>query len=145
MLAKNHETNIVTSNEQHSALSVIDGGKKVTLDLPEGLLEVRKILDKSYRSAERVYDSVLSSNEREVLCFAAGLKRKDLNLKFSQLDAKARLAIRQAIFVCEKLFKSFNSVNAIAADKFVLPGEKMADINNPTMAMKHAENSGVFS
>lgn len=121
-----------------TALSVIDGGKNLVQDVPEGLLKIREMLNKNHRSAERIYDKVLSSNEREILCFAAGLKRQHLTLKFSELDAESRISLRKAILICEKIYRGFNKVSALSMDKFLMPGEKLvSNINNPLNFVDH--------
>ena len=119
----NEQSNNTNEASTIVEFSVIDGGKKAEQKVPKGLQEIRKMLDSNLRSPARIYDSVLNSKQREVLCFAAGLKRKDIELKFTELNVDARQAIRKAIFECQNIFASFNDASAIETKKFFLPGE----------------------
>lgn len=89
----------------------------------ECLAEIRQKLNANTRNPARIYDGVLTSNQRELLCFAAGLTRTDTTLTFTQLSIEARQAIRKALFNLKSIFDSFNNANAIDTKSFYLPGE----------------------
>ncbi|TMP88537.1 hypothetical protein CWC05_03650 [Pseudoalteromonas ruthenica] len=85
---------------------------------PQGLREIRALLGDERHTPKHVYTQVLSERERTILCFAAGLKRTDIDKPFSQLSYEQRDALRKAVLELDEIVKAFTSANAMAPAKF---------------------------
>ncbi|MDC3214514.1 hypothetical protein NQU47_18280 [Pseudoalteromonas distincta] len=103
-----------TENAQPAPLKAVTGRR-----IPKGLAEIKALLGSERHTPEYVYTKVLSEQERTIVCFAAGLKRHDLEKGFANFNADTRLKIHKAILQMEQLVKAFTDANAMAPAKFV--------------------------
>mgnify|MGYP001024466893 FL=1 len=103
-----------TENAQPAPLKAVEGRH-----IPKGLAEIKALLGSERHTPEYVYTKVLSEQERTIVCFAAGLKRHDLEKGFANFDADTRLKIHKAILQLQELVKAFTDANAMAPAKFV--------------------------
>jgi len=87
--------------------------------IPKGLAEIKALMGSERHTPEYVYTKVLSENERTIVCFAAGLKRHDLEKGFANFSADTRLKIHKAILQLQELVKAFTDANAMAPAKFL--------------------------
>lgn len=103
-----------TENAQPAPLKAVEGRH-----IPKGLAEIRAMRGDKRHTPEYVYTQVLSEQERTIVCFAAGLKRHDLEKGFANFSADTRLKIHKAILQLQELVKAFTDANAMAPAKFV--------------------------
>ncbi len=103
-----------TENAQPAPLKAVEGRH-----IPKGLAEINALLGSERHTPEYVYTKVLSEQERTIVCFAAGLKRHDLEKGFANFNADTRLKIHKAILQLQELVKAFVDANAMAPAKFV--------------------------
>ncbi len=85
----------------------------------ECLAEIRQMLNNKTRNPAYVFDNKLTSKQREMLMFSAGLTRSDLSKKFSDLNETARINIKNAILLCGNIFSTFNEASALETKKFI--------------------------
>jgi len=103
-----------TENAQPAPLKAVEGRH-----IPKGLAEIRAMRGDKRHTPEYVYTQVLSEQERTIVCFAAGLKRHDLEKGFANFSADTRLKIHKAILQLQEVVKAFVDANAMAPAKFV--------------------------
>ena len=103
-----------TNNAQPAPLKAVEGRH-----IPKGLAEIKALLGSKRHTPEYVYTKVLSEQERTIVCFAAGLKRHDLEKGFANFNADTRLKIHKAILQLQELVKAFVDANAMAPAKFL--------------------------
>ncbi len=103
-----------TNNAQPASLKAVEGRH-----IPKGLAEIKALMGSERHTPEYVYTQVLSEQERTIVCFAAGLKRHDLEKGFANFSAETRLKIHKAILQLQALVKAFTDANAMAPAKFV--------------------------
>ena len=103
-----------TENVQPAPLKAVEGRH-----IPKGLAEIRAMRGDKRHTPEYVYTQVLSEQERTIVCFAAGLKRHDLEKGFANFSADTRLKIHKAILQLQEVVKAFVDANAMAPAKFV--------------------------
>ncbi|WP_199525236.1 hypothetical protein [Pseudoalteromonas sp. bablab_jr011] len=87
--------------------------------IPKGLAEIRAMRGDKRHTAEHVYNSVLSKQERDLVCYAAGVKPLQQKDNFAEYDTPTRLKFHKAILQLQELVKAFVDANAIAPAKFV--------------------------
>ncbi|TMP73511.1 hypothetical protein [Pseudoalteromonas sp. S1608] len=103
-----------TENAQPAPLKAVEGRH-----IPKGLAEIKALMSSERHTPEYVYTQVLSEQERTIVCFAAGLKRHDLEKGFANFSADTRLKIHKAILQLQEVVKAFVDANAMAPAKFV--------------------------
>ncbi|ENN98989.1 MULTISPECIES: hypothetical protein [Pseudoalteromonas] len=103
-----------TENAQPAPLKAVEGRH-----IPKGLAEIKALMSSERHTPEHVYTKVLSEQERTIVCFAAGLKRHDLEKGFANFNADTRLKIHKAILQLQELVKAFVDANAMAPAKFL--------------------------
>ena len=103
-----------TENAQPALLKAIEGRH-----IPKGLVEIKALMGSERHTPEYVYTKVLSEQERTIVCFAAGLKRHDLEKGFANFNADTRLKIHKAILQLQEMVKAFVDANAMAPAKFL--------------------------
>ncbi|WP_338411433.1 hypothetical protein [Pseudoalteromonas nigrifaciens] len=103
-----------TNNAQPAPLKAVEGRR-----IPKGLAEIKALMGSERHTPEYVYTKVLSEQERTIVCFAAGLKRHDLEKGFANFNADTRLKIHKAILQLQALVKAFVDANAMAPAKFL--------------------------
>ncbi len=103
-----------TENAQPAPLKAVEGRH-----IPKGLAEIKALMSSERHTPEYVYTQVLSEQERTIICFAAGLKRHDLEKGFANFSADTRLKIHKAILQLQEVVKAFVDANAMAPAKFV--------------------------
>ncbi|WMS91363.1 hypothetical protein [Pseudoalteromonas sp. HL-AS1] len=103
-----------TNNVQPAPLKAVEGR-----NIPKGLAEIKALMGSERHTPEYVYTKVLSEQERTIVCFAAGLKRHDLEKGFANFNADTRLKIHKAILQLQELVKAFVDANAMAPAKFL--------------------------
>jgi len=110
-----------------SAAKVIETSLPTTLKLVEKppvktgaqcLAEIRDKLNAKARNPAYIFDCLLTSQQRETLCFAAGLKRADCGTKFVNLATEKREAIKNAILFMGELVSTFRDAHAMQTHKF---------------------------
>lgn len=101
-------------NAQPAPLKAVEGRH-----IPKGLAEIKALMGSERHTPEYVYTKVLSEQERTIVCFAAGLKRHDLEKGFANFNADTRLKIHKAILQLQELVKAFVDANAMAPAKFL--------------------------
>ncbi len=105
-----------SSTKKRPSLTAVDLG---TTQIPKGLVLIKIMLgDKRYKP-EFIYDSVLNTHQRAVLCYTAGLNRSDISKPFAELTQEQRLDIQKAVLMMDKIYHAFNKVNAISPEKFI--------------------------
>lgn len=103
-----------TNHSQPAPLKAVEGRH-----IPKGLAEIKALMSSERHTPEYVYTQVLSEQERTIVCFAAGLKRHDLEKGFANFSADTRLKIHKAILQLQEVVKAFVDANAMAPAKFV--------------------------
>ncbi|MEM5511845.1 hypothetical protein WNY79_02970 [Pseudoalteromonas sp. AS84] len=103
-----------SDNAQPAPLKAVEGRY-----IPKGLAEIKVLMGSERHTPEYVYTKVLSEQERTIVCFAAGLKRHDLEKGFANFNADTRLKIHKAILQLQELVKAFVDANAMAPAKFL--------------------------
>lgn len=103
-----------TNTTQPAPLKAVEGRH-----VPKGLAEIKALMGSERHTPEYIYSKVLSENERTIVCFAAGLKRHDLEKGFANFSAETRLKIHKAILQLQELVKAFTDANAMAPAKFL--------------------------
>ena len=103
-----------TTNTKPAPLKAVEGRH-----IPKGLAEIKALIGSERHTPEYVYTKVLSENERTIVCFAAGLKRYELEKGFANFSADTRLKIHKAILQLQELVKAFSDANAMAPAKFL--------------------------
>lgn len=88
-------------------------------NIPKGLAEIKAMMGDKRHTAEHVYSSVLTKQERDIVCYAAGVKPLQQKDNFAEYDAPTRLKFHKAILQMEQLVKAFTDANAMAPAKFV--------------------------
>ena len=103
-----------THDVQPAPLKAVEGRH-----IPQGLAEIKALMKSERHNPEYVYTKVLNEQERTIVCFAAGLKRHDLEKGFANFNADTRLKIHKAILQLQALVKAFVDANAMAPAKFL--------------------------
>ena len=85
----------------------------------QAILQIREMLNSKKRNPAYIFDNVLNTKQREMLCFSAGLKRADLTKQFNELSEDARVNIKKSIMLCGNIFSTFNKANALESKKFI--------------------------
>ncbi|MEY8213417.1 MAG: hypothetical protein RPR97_02925 [Colwellia sp.] len=112
-------------NDDNKVVSIEEKATPATLvlvdnhPLPQGFLKMKAMLDTKRYETSHVYDSVLSSQERAALCFAAGLGLADCRKVFKEFNDDQKLSLHKAVLMMQNIFKAFNDVKAISPAKFL--------------------------
>ena len=111
-IAKNRGVN--TEAAKPAPLKAVEGRH-----IPKGLAEIKVMMGDKRHTAEHVYNSVLSKQERDIVCYAAGIKPLQQKDNFAEYDAPTRLKFHKVILQLQELVKAFTDANAMAPAKFV--------------------------
>ena len=103
-----------TENAQPAPLKAVEGRH-----IPKGLAEIKALMGSERHTPEYVYTKVLSEQERTIVCFAAGLKRHDLEKGFANFNADTRLKIHKAILQLQEIVTAFVDANAMTPSRFL--------------------------
>jgi hypothetical protein len=116
MFAINENNQVVEIKEKKpsATLALVDNKP-----LPQGLIKMKAMLNDKRFETSHVYDCVLSTQERMVLCFSAGLGRGDSAKSFKEFNDDQKLLIHKAVLMMQRVFKAFNDVQAISPAKFL--------------------------
>jgi len=111
----------IDRKEQHlpkkkPSLTVVDLG---TTALPKGLVTIKALFGNKRYTPHFIYDSVLNSHQRAVLCYAAGLNRSDTSKVFNEFSDEQRLKLQKSVLMLDTIYKAFNKMNAISPAKFM--------------------------
>ncbi len=85
----------------------------------QALSEIRNMLNSKLRNPAYIYDKLLSSHERAILCYAAKLSKSDINTPFVQLAEDKKISIKKALLNLSKIFNAFHNANALDTSKFI--------------------------
>jgi hypothetical protein len=105
-----------TKSNQAIALKVIENNG---YEVPEGLKQIKAMLNDTRRSPAHLYNKVLNTKQRTVLCFAAGLTRAEVSSSFQNLSANARIEIQKSLLLIGQMFEVFRDANALSPAKFL--------------------------
>jgi hypothetical protein len=103
-------------SSQAIALKVIENH---SYEVPEGLKQIRAMLNDTRRSPAHLYNKVLNTKQRTVLCFAAGLTRAEVSSSFQNLSDNARIEIQKSLLLIGQMFEIFRDANALSPNKFL--------------------------
>ncbi len=102
--------------KRKASLTVVDLGTEA---LPKGLVAIKALFGNKRYTPHFIYDSVLNSHQRAVLCYAAGLNRSDTNKVFNEFSDEQKLKLQKSVLMLDSIYKAFNKVNAISPSKFI--------------------------
>ncbi len=125
MLAINNNNQVVEIEEKQTAATLVLVDNKPQ---PEGLLKMKALLNDKRFQTSHIYDSVLNSKERQLLCFAAGLNKSDLSKAFKEFSDEQKLALHKAVLMMQRIFRAFNEAKAISPAKFLQTAEQRPTI-----------------
>ncbi|NQZ24467.1 MAG: hypothetical protein HRT53_20775 [Colwellia sp.] len=97
-------------------LTVVEKPRRLSQE--QALVEMRGRL-KDKNNPSYVYNQVLTTSQRKVLCFSAQLSRTDLELSFEQLSADARMKIQKALVLLRSLYGAFDDARSLDLKLFV--------------------------
>jgi len=115
MLAINDNNQVVSIKEKPS-LTAVDLG---TDALPKGLVTIKLLFGNKRYTPHFIYDSVLNTQQRAVLCYASGFSRSDINKAFNEFSDEQKLRLQKSVLMLDTIYKAFNKVNAISPAKFI--------------------------
>ena len=115
MLAINDSNQVVLRKEKPS-LTVVDLG---TDALPKGLVTIKLLFGNKRYTPHFIYDSVLNTQQRAVLCYASGFSRSDTTKAFDDFSDEQKLRLQKSVLMLDNIYKAFNKVNAISPAKFI--------------------------
>lgn len=87
--------------------------------IPKGLAEIKAMMGDKRHTAAHVYNSVLTKQERAIICHIVNVKPMQQKDNFAEYDAETRLKFHKAILQLQELVKAFTDANAMAPAKFV--------------------------
>jgi hypothetical protein len=125
MLAINDNNQVVEVEDKKTNTTLVLVDNK---PLPQGLLKMKAMLSDKRFQTSHVYDSVLSSQERTVLCFSAGLGRGDAAKSFKEFNDDQKLSLHKAVLMMQRIFHAFNDVQAISPAKFLQVNQQTPSI-----------------
>lgn len=85
---------------------------------PQGLLDIRKMFGDAKHMPGYVYAN-LNDKERTALCFAAGLKRTDIDKSWHEFTADQRQTLRGAFMLLSGIVDAFKQANATDPKKWL--------------------------
>jgi hypothetical protein len=116
MLANVENSPVVEEQSKNVSLKVIENQGFVE---PEGLKQIRAMLNDTSRSPANLYNKVLTAEQRKILCFSAGLSRNDISRSFQDLNENARIEIQKALLVLGTIFEVFKDAKALSPANFI--------------------------
>lgn len=125
MLAINDNNQVVSIEEKDPAATLVLVDNQ---PLPQGFLKMKAMLGTKRYETSHVYDSVLSSQERAALCFAAGLGRADCSKVFKEFSDDQKISLHKAVLMMQRVFKAFSDVKAISPAKFLQVNQQTPSI-----------------
>jgi hypothetical protein len=117
MLANKLNDQEIGVTNKSPTLSVVK--TPVSMTAEQALKNMHAMLGDKRHTPEYVFDTVLTTKQREILGFSAGLKRSDLLLSFNDISPEKRLDIRSAVLMLGKLHSVFGDAKALDKKKFV--------------------------
>ncbi|WP_240701202.1 MULTISPECIES: hypothetical protein [unclassified Pseudoalteromonas] len=86
--------------------------------LPKGLAEIKALMGDTKRTPGYLFDAVLTEQQRKVVCFAAGLKKRHVEMSFYKFDIQERKAVHKAILSLQSIVATFDDANVLMPEKF---------------------------
>lgn len=106
-----------TQLNEVSMLSLVQDPE--TLSQEQALLRMRQIVNSPNKKAGHIYNSMLNTSQREVVCHAAGLTREDVKKAFEELTEDARIAIKRALIMLGQMVDYFRNAHAMSDKHFL--------------------------
>ena len=70
------------------------------------------------RTPGYLFDAVLTEQQRNIVCFAAGLKQRHTKMSFYKFDFQERKAVHKAILNLQSIVVTFEDANVLMPEKF---------------------------
>ena len=102
-----------TDDVQPTPLKAVEGRH-----IPKGLAEIKALMSDRTRTPGYVFNAVLTEPQRKIVCFAAGLKQRHVEMSFYQFNLKERDAVRKGILALQDIVAAFIDANVLARENF---------------------------
>ncbi|NMM40490.1 hypothetical protein [Pseudoalteromonas arctica] len=102
-----------TNSAQSSPLKAVEGRH-----IPKGLAEIKALMSDRTRTPGYVFNAVLNDQQRKIVCIAAGLKQRHVEMSFYKFNIQERDAVRKGILALQNIVAAFTDANVLARENF---------------------------
>lgn len=102
-----------TDTEKPAPLKAVEGRK-----VPKGLTEIKALMSDRTRTPGYVFNAVLTAKQRKIVCIAAGLKQRHIEMSFYQFNLQEREAVRKGILALQDIISAFTEANVLGRENF---------------------------
>ncbi|MBB1340039.1 hypothetical protein H5158_00130 [Pseudoalteromonas sp. SR45-6] len=100
-------------SKQPAPLKVAEGRH-----IPKGLAEIKALMSDTTRTPGYVFNAVLNDQQRKIVCFAAGLKQRHVEMSFYKFNIQERNAVHKALLALQSIVAAFDDANVLMPEKF---------------------------
>lgn len=86
--------------------------------IPKGLAEIKALMSDRTRTPGYVFNAVLNDQQRKIVCIAAGLKQRHVEMSFYKFNIQERDAVRKGILALQDIVAAFTDANVLARENF---------------------------
>lgn len=102
-----------TNNAQPAPLKAVEGRH-----IPKGLAEIKALMSDRTRTPGYVFNAILTAKQRKIVCIAAGLKQRHIEMSFYQFNFQEREAVRKGILALQDIVAAFTEANVLGRENF---------------------------
>ena len=102
-----------TQNAQPAPLKAV-----TSRHVPKGLAEIKALMSDRTRTPGYLFNAVLTDQQRKLVCIAAGLKQRHVEMSFYQFNLQERDAVRKGILALQDIVAAFTDANVLGREHF---------------------------
>lgn len=103
----------LNNDAQPASLKAVEGRH-----IPKGLAEIKALMSDTKRTPGYVFNAVLTVQQRKIVCFAAGLKQRHVEMSFYKFNIQERNAVHKALLALQSIVAAFDDANVLMPEKF---------------------------